>query len=216
MDTRKHADGRDRVLLLSGSPLHSTLLDVRNQETLMKQFPHFKPSEAPAVKDAANVEYSVMHADVAAAAAVMYATSHKNLVDLVDFGRQGLVFELDTISGGGSLLSKGGMSIDPDVHGHVWAELEVTLFFPKSSVANVLRSSRAKKETKVSAAQNFWSKVSVGMKEAMGSSAASGTPAAASATPASANLSGAIASSLGAANSSLLNGTASVTTAVKS
>jgi hypothetical protein len=63
------------------------------------------------------------------------------------------------VSGIGNLLSKGGIDIDVSPTGHVWVELGMRIFFPRSSVAGVARVSRAKKDSKASMQQKFWTGV---------------------------------------------------------
>jgi len=70
------------------------------------------------------------------------------------------------VGGFGNLLSKGGMDIDMTPSGHVWVELGMRMFFPRSSVANVLKVSRAKKDSKATMSQKFWSGVSDRLKTA--------------------------------------------------
>lgn len=155
-------------LVLDGTPLSNTLLDSNNQATLRAAFPDWNPSEMRLFTDSTNpsLRYRSVPDKVLQEAAVLYTMSHKNLVDMINFTGGGLQFELDPVNGFGNLLSKGGVDIDPSPSGHVWVELGMRMFFPRSSVASVLKVSRAKKDSKATMSQKFWSGVSERLKTA--------------------------------------------------
>lgn len=86
-DTRPVMAGRNHMLVLEGTPLAHTLLDPNNQAALRATFPDWDPRDMTLVQDALSPSrrYRSVPSNVVQEAIALYTTSHKNLVDMINF-----------------------------------------------------------------------------------------------------------------------------------